>query len=179
MDVFLLQGDNEPQGMESGCSVSYENQKDEQTAELTTEELLPTALSFYELQHTHIIHEEDPDTKVQSHPIPIPSSAKNAVFVWPLFGRSGQGQEPLVQSGGGGSRAFCRILHPYLSASDVCWWHVIRCSLPGMTAPLLWPSEAPQASRTSCMISRQESEQLLMTQSNEHQNKSNWQADFP
>ena len=64
----LLQDESQPHDLERGCSLSSKSQKDKEAAELTKEELLPIALSFYELQQTHVIHEEDPDTKVQSQP---------------------------------------------------------------------------------------------------------------
>lgn len=39
---------------------------DKDSADLTCAERLSMALSFYDLQHTHVIHEKDPDTKVSS-----------------------------------------------------------------------------------------------------------------
>lgn len=61
-----------------------------ETAELTSEELLPIALSFYELQHTHIIHEDDPDTRVNCQTILIFSIDREccdcmALFDWPCW----------------------------------------------------------------------------------------------
>ncbi len=45
-------------------SVSLDGQKAAEIEELTRAQLMTMALSFYDLQHTHIIHEKDPDTKV-------------------------------------------------------------------------------------------------------------------
>ncbi|BDA45990.1 probable lipase [Coccomyxa sp. Obi] len=53
---ILLQGAKEQEDIELGSSSTA-------ISELTREEMFITALSFYNLQHTHIIHEEDPDTK--------------------------------------------------------------------------------------------------------------------
>lgn len=55
-----LQGDNE----QGNAELELSAEKD--TSELTGAELMAVALSFYNLQHTHVIHEEDPDTKVIS-----------------------------------------------------------------------------------------------------------------
>ena len=59
-----LQGDAEKGDREHIRSVSLDSQKAAEPAELTKEELMIMALSFYDLQQTHIIHEKDPDTKV-------------------------------------------------------------------------------------------------------------------
>lgn len=78
--VFLVQADTGLQDIEQGGCYSPKNQKDKdvEAAEPTKEELLTMALSFYDLRHTHIIHEEDPDTKVHSKPLPaLPCTKAN------------------------------------------------------------------------------------------------------
>jgi hypothetical protein len=66
--VVPVQADTGPHDIEQGGCYSPKSQKDKdvEAAEPTREKLLTMALSFYDLRHTHIIHEEDPDTKVHS-----------------------------------------------------------------------------------------------------------------
>ncbi len=55
---MALQGPADQVDIERGSHASAS------ASEMTKGELLNLALQFYDLQQTHIIHEEDPDTKV-------------------------------------------------------------------------------------------------------------------
>ena len=57
--LMALQGPLGEVDIEHGSSASIVS-----ATELTEGELLTLAMQFYDLQHTHIIHEETPDTKV-------------------------------------------------------------------------------------------------------------------
>lgn len=55
---MALQGPVDQVDIERGSNASTS------AMELTKGELLPLAMQFYDLQHIHIIHEENPDTRV-------------------------------------------------------------------------------------------------------------------
>jgi len=48
------------------CGDIEQGKSGKDSADLTSAERLSMALSFYDLQHTHIIHEKEPDTKVST-----------------------------------------------------------------------------------------------------------------
>ncbi|EIE24300.1 alpha/beta-hydrolase [Coccomyxa subellipsoidea C-169] len=109
-EVEVMQtGDTEKGDREHMRSVSLDSQKAAEIEELTRAQLMTMALSFYDLQHTHIIHEKDPDTKVlvswNNDTIVVAfrgtASLKNA---WraehvPKRGRFWLGRRPLVHKG--------------------------------------------------------------------------------
>lgn len=70
--------------VEHGCSIPSDCGSSAESGELTEEELLIVALNLYGLQHTHVIHEEDPDTKVQIYLIPV-TNPRKALYLMQLI----------------------------------------------------------------------------------------------
>ncbi|KAK9906400.1 hypothetical protein WJX75_001237 [Coccomyxa subellipsoidea] len=62
--VPVPERDAEGCDVERGCNIPSNCGSPAECGELTEEELLIVALNLYGLQHTHVIHEKDPDTKV-------------------------------------------------------------------------------------------------------------------
>ncbi|BDA45987.1 probable lipase at C-terminar half [Coccomyxa sp. Obi] len=63
MDFHKKESQSLEQGPKDQVDIERGSTASTSTAELTSGELLTLAMQFYDLQHTHIIHEENPDTK--------------------------------------------------------------------------------------------------------------------
>ena len=73
---MCLQRDAEGCDVERGCNIPSNCGSPAECGELTEKELLIVALNLYGLQHTHVIHEGDPDTKVQIYLITVTNPRK-------------------------------------------------------------------------------------------------------